>query len=55
MIWKKVINRKFEEKEGEWRSCEMRDSHGVKLWKDIRKEWDLFSTSFSVQYLMGVR
>lgn len=52
MLSIKVINTKFEEEEGEF-DLEIRDPHGVKLWKAIRKEWDLFYIS-SQAYLVVV-
>ncbi|KAL6326865.1 hypothetical protein AAG906_012140 [Vitis piasezkii] len=42
-FWRKVIVGKFGEKEGGWTTREVRESHGMGLWKDIRKGWEEFS------------
>ena len=34
-----------------WRSCKVRDGHGVGLWKTIRKEWDPLNDKIS--FLVG--
>ncbi|RVW72345.1 putative mitochondrial protein [Vitis vinifera] len=38
-LWKQVIVRKFGEEDGGWCSGDSRESHGVGLWKTIRKGW----------------
>ena len=38
-LWKQVIVRKFGEEDGGWCSGDSRESHGVGLWKMIRKGW----------------
>ena len=42
-LWKQVIVRKFGEEDGGWCSGDSRESHGVGLWKVIRKGWMEFS------------
>ena len=42
-LWKQVIVRKFGEEDGGWCSGDSRESHGVGLWKAIRKGWMEFS------------
>ena len=36
-LWKQVIVRKFGEEDEGWRSSNSKESHGVGLWKTIRK------------------
>ncbi|RVX14544.1 hypothetical protein CK203_017114 [Vitis vinifera] len=50
---KKIIRGKFGKEEGDWRSDVVRDSHGVRVWKAIRKQWDFFKTM--VSFAMGSR
>ena len=39
---RKVIVGKFGEEEGGWTTRKVRESHGMGLWKDIRKGWEEF-------------
>ena len=39
-LWRQVISGKYGEEEGGWRSCVVRGSYGVGLWKAIRRGWD---------------
>ncbi|RVX01530.1 hypothetical protein CK203_017500 [Vitis vinifera] len=40
-LWRQVICVKYEEEEGGWRSCVVRGSFGVGLWKTIKRVWDV--------------
>ena len=40
-LWRQVICAKYGEEEGGWRSCVVRGSFGVGLWKAIRRVWDV--------------
>nr|CAN72765.1 hypothetical protein VITISV_037010 [Vitis vinifera] len=42
-LWKQVIVKKFGEEDGGWCFGDSRESHGVGLWKTIRKAWLEFS------------
>ena len=50
-FWRQVISQKYGENEGEWHFSEVRDGHGVGLWKSISKEWDLLSNK--IFFLVG--
>ncbi|RVW28185.1 hypothetical protein CK203_117473 [Vitis vinifera] len=50
-FWNKVINRKYGEEDGAWRSHKVKDGHEVGLWKAIRKDWDILSRK--VAYSIG--
>ena len=39
-LWRQVISAKYGEEEGGWRSCVVRESYGVGLWKAIRRGWE---------------
>ncbi|RVW66702.1 Origin of replication complex subunit 2 [Vitis vinifera] len=39
-LWRQVISAKYGEEEGGWRSCVVRGSYGVGLWKAIRRGWE---------------
>ena len=45
-----MIRGKYEENRGGWCSREVREAHGVGLWKGIRMDWELVGAriSFSV-------
>ncbi|RVW12625.1 putative ribonuclease H protein [Vitis vinifera] len=49
-LWNQVIRGKYGEDRGGWRTREVREAHGVGLWKAIRMDWDLVGEriSFSV-------
>ncbi|KAJ9678729.1 hypothetical protein PVL29_020805 [Vitis rotundifolia] len=49
-LWNQVIRGKYGENRGGWCSREVREVHGVGLWKGIRMDWELVDTqiSFSV-------
>ena len=50
-FWRHVISRKFGEEEGGWSSREVRESYGVGLWKEIRKEGALMQNK--VAFVVG--
>ena len=39
-----MIQRKYGEDRGGWSSREVREAHGVGLWKGIRMDWELVGT-----------
>ena len=39
-IWHSVICGRYGEEVG-WRSCEVRDAYGVRVWKTLRIAWDV--------------
>ena len=41
-LWRKVISSKYEETSGGWHTYDIKGGFGVRLWKEIRKEWPLF-------------
>ena len=45
---RKVIVGKFGEEEGGWTTRKVRESHGMGLWKDIRKGWEEFFLRTSI-------
>ncbi|RVX11415.1 LINE-1 reverse transcriptase-like [Vitis vinifera] len=49
-LWNQVIRGKYGEDRGGWCTREVREVHGMGLWKGIRMDWDLVGarTSFSV-------
>ncbi|WJZ83279.1 hypothetical protein VitviT2T_002974 [Vitis vinifera] len=49
-LWNQVIRGKYGEDRGGWCTREVREAHGVGLWKGIRMDWDLVGAriSFSV-------
>ncbi|RVW90826.1 putative ribonuclease H protein [Vitis vinifera] len=51
-LWKQVIVRKFGEEDGGWCSGDSRESHGVGLWKAIRKGWMEFSKRVALRWGM---
>ena len=55
LLWKKIIKGKFREEEGGWRSGMVRDSYGVGVWKEIRKQWELFNSMISFVVGNGCR
>ena len=42
-LWRKAKCCKFGESIGGWYSCDLRGGYGTSLWKEIRKEWFVFS------------
>ena len=44
-LWRQVICAKYGEEEGGWRSCVVRGSFGVGLWKTIRRDWDVIGNN----------
>ena len=50
-MWKQVINGKYGVEEGGWCSKVVRESYGIRLWKAIRKEWELLHNK--VDFLVG--
>ena len=40
-LWRKAIRRKFGELQRGWCSRESRNSFGIGLWKEIRKDWEV--------------
>ena len=47
-FWRKVIVEKFGGVDGGWTIREFKDSYGMGLWKDIRKEWEDFLLRTSI-------
>ena len=43
VLWNQVIRGKYGEERGGWCSREVREAHGVGLWKGIRIDWDFVS------------
>ena len=54
-LWKQVINQKYGEDDGGWRSREVSERFGVGLWKAIRKEWNYLSSRLAFQVGNGKR
>ncbi|RVW23847.1 LINE-1 reverse transcriptase-like [Vitis vinifera] len=50
VLWNQVIRGKYGEDRGGWCSREVREAHGIGLWKGIRMDWELGGAriSFSV-------
>ncbi|RVW95287.1 Transposon TX1 uncharacterized 149 kDa protein [Vitis vinifera] len=42
-LWNQVIRGKYGEERGGWSSQEVREAHGLGLWKGIRMDWELVS------------
>ncbi|KAG2724060.1 hypothetical protein I3760_01G000400 [Carya illinoinensis] len=42
-LWKLVIESKYGDSWGGWSTKEVREAHGVSLWKHIRHGWEFFS------------
>ncbi|RVW12371.1 putative ribonuclease H protein [Vitis vinifera] len=42
-LWNQVIRGKYGEERGGWASREVREAHGLGLWKGIRMDWELVS------------
>ena len=42
-MWNQVIRGKYGEDRGGWCSREVRQAHGMGLWKGIRMDWELVS------------
>ena len=53
-LWRQVICGKYGEEVGSWRSCDVRGSNGVGLWKAIRRDWDA-TIWFILWGMVGVR
>ena len=54
-LWKQVISQNYGEENGGWRSREVRERFGVRLWKAIRKEWKYLSGRLAYQVGNGQR
>ncbi|RVW96306.1 putative ribonuclease H protein [Vitis vinifera] len=50
-LWRQVISAKYGEEEGGWRSCVVRGSYGVGLWKAIRRGWEAVGNNLA--YAVG--
>ncbi|RVW71359.1 putative ribonuclease H protein [Vitis vinifera] len=50
-LWRQVISAKYGEEEGGWRSCVVRGSFGVGLWKAIRRGWEAVGNNLA--YVVG--
>ncbi|KAL6327359.1 hypothetical protein AAG906_018961 [Vitis piasezkii] len=46
-LWNQVIRGKYGEDRGGWCSREVREAHGVGLWKGIRMDWELVGARIS--------
>ena len=46
-LWNQVIRGKYGEERGGWCSREVREAHGVGLWKGLRMEWDFVGSRIS--------
>ena len=44
-LWRQVMCGKYGEEAGGWRSCDVRGSFGVGLWKAIRRVWDVMGNN----------
>ena len=44
-LWRQVICGKYGKEAGGWRSCVVRGSFGVGLWKTIRRVWDVIGNN----------
>ena len=42
-LWNQVIRGKYGKDKGDWCSREVRQAHGMGLWKGIRMDWELVS------------
>ena len=54
-LWNQVIRRKYGEDRGGWSSQEVREAHGVGLWKGIRMDWELVGARISFRVGNGRR
>ena len=50
-----MIRRKYGEDRGGWSSREVREAHGVGLWKGIRMDWELVGARISFRVGNGRR
>ena len=50
-LWNQVIRGKYGEVGGGWCSREVREAHGVRLWKGIRMDWDFVGSR--IFFLVG--
>ena len=50
-LWNQVIRGKYGEERGGWCSREVREAHGVGLWKGIRMDWDFVGSR--ILFLVG--
>ena len=50
-LWNQVIRGKYGEEGGGWCSREVREAHGVRLWKGIRMDWDFVGSR--IFFLVG--
>ncbi|RVW88076.1 Transposon TX1 uncharacterized 149 kDa protein [Vitis vinifera] len=53
-LWNQVIRRKYGEERGGWSSREVREAHGLGLWKGIRMNWELVSNRKKVWQMFGI-
>ena len=54
-LWNQVIKGKYGEERGGWCSREVREAHGVGLWKGLRMEWDFVGSRISFLVGNGLR
>ncbi|RVW88388.1 hypothetical protein CK203_040956 [Vitis vinifera] len=54
-LWKQVIDGKFDEIEGGWRSNKLGEAFGVRLWEAIRHEWNEFWHMTSISIANGAK
>ena len=54
-LWRRVVEAKYGSLWGGWCSKEVRGPYGVGLWKNIRREWESFSSKIYMQVGNGVR
>ena len=52
-LWNQVIRRKYGEDRGGRSSREVREAHGVGLWKGIRMDWKLVGAESLLELAMG--
>ena len=50
-LWHNVINRRYGEEEGGWRTCEVGGAYGVGMWKAIRMDWAIAGKGMA--YVVG--
>ena len=53
-LWNQVIRGKYSEDRGGWCSREVRDAHGMGLWKGIRMDWELVGAKISFRVGNGL-
>ena len=55
VLWNQVIRGKYGEDRGGWCSREVREAHGVGLWKGMRMDWELVGARISFRVGNGRR